>query len=83
MIVKRIFDHVIKFKERMYPDFKKQLLIYIRSKEKVGKNWDMKIIKMGFILPTNRKKFVIFTPTGFIANGINNNIVYIIFGVYN
>lgn len=43
----------------------------------------MKIIKMGFILLTNRKKFVIFTPTGSIANGINNNIVYIIFGVYN
>ncbi len=66
LIVKSILNHAIKYKRKMYLDFGKQLLIYIKSERRVGKV--VKTIEMGFILFNKKKQFLISALTGSAAN---------------
>lgn len=83
MIVKRILDHVIKFKEKIFLDSKKQLLIYIRVEKGIRKSRVVKAIKIGFILLSKKKKLVVSTLTSSTANSIDGSIVYITLRVNN
>lgn len=83
MIVGNILDYIVKNKERIYLDLDQQLLIYIKSKEEVGKNKVVKTIEIGFILLGRRKKLIISALTGFITNGINKSMVYTALKVNN
>ncbi len=83
LIVEGILDHAIKFKEKMFLDSGKQLLIYIRGERGVGKSRVMKVIEMGFILLSRRNELVISAPTGSAANSIGGSIVHIALGVNN
>ncbi len=81
MIVNGILDHAIKFKEKMFFDSRKQLLIYIKREGRVRKSRVIKDIKMGFILLRRRKELVISVPTGSVVNGISGNIVHTVLDV--
>lgn len=83
MTIEGILDHVIKNKGKIYLYLDQQLLIYIKSKEEVGKNRIIKAIKISFILLSRKNKLVISMPTSSTANGIGGNIIHIILKVNN
>lgn len=83
MTIEGILDHDIKNKGKIYLDLDQQLLIDIRSEEKIRKSRVLKAIKIGFALFGRRNELVISLPTWFAANNIDRNTVYTVLGVNN
>lgn len=81
LIIEEILDHGIKNKSKMFLNLDKQLLLYVKSKDRTKKNRVINTIKMGFTLFSRRRKLVISTPTNFIANDIIKSTVYTVIGI--
>lgn len=67
----------------MYFDSNQQLLIYVKSEERIGKNRVIKGIEIGFTLFIKRKKLVISMPNKSAVNDICLSMVYTVLGVNN
>lgn len=56
LTVKRVLDHVIKYKSRIFLDLDQQLLVYLRDKKNVKKSKIVNVIQRGYFLLSRRKK---------------------------
>ena len=52
----------------MFVDIDQQQLIYIKGKEKIGKNRIIKVIEIRFILFSKKKELIISTSTSSTTN---------------
>lgn len=77
LIFKKILDHVIRNKKKMYLESNYQLLIYIRGKSGARKSRAVKVIEMVIVLLKKKKDLGISTPTIFVVNGIGGSMVHI------
>lgn len=73
-----IINHIIKNKEKMQFDFHKQLFVYIKGKDRVGKNRVIKAIEIDSNFLGRQKKLIILAQNEDVAGEIRGNIIQII-----
>lgn len=75
LVKEEILDYNIKNKGQKYFDLERQLLLYLKDKDKMGKSWIVNAIKIGFILLDRESELVISTLSGSVANSVGKSTI--------